>query len=689
MTAPAADPRSPQRPPPEPSALPGAWDGFDAMLAAGVRTIPQLLLHQAARYGDRVLHRKKDFGVWQRYTWNEVLQRVRELAMGLAALGVRRGDTVAAVGENEPELFWTEYAALAIGAKVVCLYPDLTAAQMEFMLQHSEAVVVVCEDQEQVDKVLELQPKLPAVAAVVYWDDRGMWKYDHPLLRRFDAVTALGVATLRETPDAFDREVRAGRGEDTAVLSYTSGTTGLPKACALTHLNMIEGSARMTGVIRLVPFTRYLSYISPAWATEQFFGLTLGLLVPFVVNFPEEPETVQENIREIGAQVLMLSPRQWENLASVVEAKMMDAGRLRRAVFRWGMAIGRRIRLAVLEGQPAGPWAKLQYAVADALVLAHLRDNLGLRDAYFPVSGGSGMAPDVFRFFHAMGVPLRNIYGTTEMGLFSLHQGDAYDLETVGHWLPVPPQLGPRLEYRISDEGELLVRGGSGFNGYYRNPEASQKKLLDGWYRTGDSVHLTDNGQIVYLERMDDMRELANGHRYPPQFIENRLRFSPFVKDAMTLGDLGKPWVAAFINVDATTLGRWAEQNGVSYSTFADLSQNDRVRELIRREIAEVNRLLPADSRVRRFVNLPKELDADEDELTRSRKLRRGYLEQKYLAFIEAIYGGRERFEAQVPVRYQDGRTGVLTAQVHVDDVETAGVGSPATSGRRSELTHG
>lgn len=673
----------------DPQALPGAWNDFDAMLAAGVRTIPQLLAHQAARYGDRVLHRKKDFGIWQRFTWNEVMQRVRELAMGLAALGVRRGDTVAAVGENEPELFWAEYAALAIGAKVVCLYPDLTAAQMEFMLQHSEAVVVVCEDQEQVDKVLELEPKLPAVTAVVYWDDRGMWKYDHRLLRRLDEVMALGAGALREDAGAFDREVRAGRGEDTAVLSYTSGTTGLPKACALTHLNLIEGSARMTGVMRFEPFTRYLSYISPAWATEQFFGLTLGLLVPFVVNFPEEPETVQENIREIGAQVLMLNPRQWENLASVVEAKMMDAGPLRRAVFRWGMAVGQRTRLAALEGRQTGPWAKLQYAIADALVLAHLRDNLGLQGAYFPVSGGSGMAPEVFRFFHAMGVPLRNIYGTTEMGLFSLHQGEAFDLETVGHWLPVPPQLGQPLEYRISDEGELLVRGGAGFNGYYRNPEASEKKLIDGWYRTGDSVHLTDNGEIVYLERLDDMRELSNGHRYPPQFIENRLRFSPFVKDAMTLGDPAKPWVAAFINIDATTLGRWAEQNGISYSTFADLSQNKSVRELIRREIAEVNRLLPADSRVRRFVNLPKELDADEDELTRSRKLRRGYLEQKYVAFIEAIYGGRERFDAQVPVRYQDGRTGMLMAQVHVNDVEAGDGTPPAASGRRPEVTHG
>ncbi len=653
-------------------ALPGAWDDLDAILAAGVRTLPQLLIHQAARYPDQVLHRKKDFGIWQKYTWQQVLHHVRDFALGLAALGVERGQTVAIVGENEPELFWSQYAALSIGAQVVCLYPDLTAQQMEYVLVHAEAVAVVCEDQEQVDKVLELEPRLAAVSTVVYWDDRGMWKYDHHKLRTFGSVSMLGRSSLQDRPDAFDAAVKAGRGTDIAVLSYTSGTSSLPKACVLSHLNMIEGASRMTGALSFRPFTQYLSYISPAWATEQFFGLTLGLLVPFVVNFPEEPETVQDNIREIGTQVLMLSPRQWENLASVVEAKMMDAGPVRQAIVRWGMAIGRRVRLPMLEGRHPGLGWQAAYWLADALVLRHLRDNLGLQDAYFPVSGGSGMAPDVFRFFHAMGVPLRNIYGASEMGLFSMHQGGAYNLETVGSWLPVHPVLGKPLEHRITEQGELLVRGGAGFNGYHRNPEASARKQDDGWYRTEDAVHLTDGGEVVYLERLEDMRQLANGHRYPPQFIENRLRFSPFIKDAMTLGDAGKTFVGAFINIDAGTLGLWAEQKGIGYSTFADLSQNPAVRALIGTEIERVNQLLPADSRVRRFVNLPKELDPDEDELTRTRKLRRNHLEQKYVNFVEAIYDGSTEFAATIPVKYQDGRTATLSAQVFVNDMSGA-----------------
>jgi long-chain acyl-CoA synthetase len=657
-----------------PQPLPGAWDDLDAILDAGVDTIPKLLRHQASRFRERVLHRKKDFGIWQCYTWGEVYDQVRALACGLAELGVKRGETVALVGENEPQLFWSQYAAQCIGAKVVCLYPDLTAAQMKYVLQHAEAVVVVCEDQEQADKALELEPKLGAVHAIVCWDNRGMWTYRHPKLISFDAVQARGRARIERLPDEFDHEVAAGKSDDIAVLGYTSGTTGLPKACILTHGDLLSTPTRLFGAVRFKPFTRYLSYISPAWGTEQFFGLTLGLIAPFVVNFPEGPETVQENIREIGTEALMLSPRQWESLAALVEAKMMDAGRIRRGCYGAAMRVGRRVNLTVLGGGRVGIAWRLLYALADLAVLRHLRDNLGLQSANIAVSGGSGMAPEVFRFFQAMGVPLRNIYGATEVGLLTLHQGSAYDLETVGSWLPVHKRLGAPIEYRVSEEGELQVRGGTGFSGYYKNPEDSATKLVDGWYRTGDAVHLTERGEVVYLERVEDMRELAGGHRYPPQFIENRLRFSPFIKDAMTLGDTGKPFVAAFINIDSSTLGRWAEQRGIGYTSFTDLSQNPAIRELIRQELRTVNDLLPVGSRVRRFINLPKELDPDEDELTRSRKLRRKHLEQKYSIFIDAIYSGAREFSATVPIKYQDGRTGTLNAMVHVNDLD-----SPAT----------
>jgi len=645
------------------------WGDLPRLFEQGVQTLPQLLIHQAKRFGDQTFHRKKDFGIWQCYSFNEVLDNVRTFAMGLAALGVRRGETVGMIGENDPELFWGEYAAQAIGAKTVCLYPDFTSTQMEYLLNHAEAVVMICEDQEQVDKVLEIEDKLPLVHHIIYWDDKGMWKYRHPKMMTYRAVQELGRRHLEENPGQFKAEVAAGKGGDPAVISYTSGTTGLPKGCVMTHDNLFDTSLRVAGAIRLKPFTQALSYISPAWAAEQMFGITQALLVPFIVNFPEEPETVQENLREIGTEAVTFTPRQWESMASLVESKMLDAGPVRRWFFRRGMQVGRKVNLARLDGQKIPLGWRLLYPLADKTVLYPLRDNLGLQAAYYCQSGGSGMAPDVFRFFHGMGVKLRNVFGTTEMGLFTLHQGDTYDLETVGKWMPVYHRFGQSLEFKISGEGELLVKGGSGFSGYYKNPEASAKRMVDGYYATGDAVYMTDKHEMVYLDRLEDMRKLSSGHSYPPQFIENRLRFSPFIKEVMTLGDADKAFVAAMINIDIGTIGPWAEQRTIAYTTFTDLSQNTAVRQLIKAEIEKVNYFLPVGSKVKRFFNLPKELDPDEDELTRSRKIRRGFLEDKYADFITAVYDGRTEFKAEVPVKYQDGRTGVLKTNIYIEDL--------------------
>ena len=649
------------------------WGNIPDVFTQGVETIPQLLLHQADRYRDRVLHRKKDFGIWQCFTWDQVVEEVKTFAMGLASLGVKRGQTVGLIGENEPELFWSQYGILALGAKGTAMYPDLTAEQMEYMLVHSESMIVVCEDQEQVDKALEVEEKLPKIQKIIYWDDRGMWKYDHPKLVTFQKVQDMGREYIQKHPNMFEEEVAAGQGDDIAVLSYTSGTTGLPKGCIMTHYGIFDSVMRIIGSVEMKPFTQYLSYISPAWATEQMFGITMGLLLPLVVNFPEEPSTVTENIREIGTEALVLTPRQWESLASLVESKMMDAGPIRRWLFKWGMAIGEKVNLALLEGRDIPFLGRCLYPLADKAVLHSLRDNLGLQDAYYAVSGGAGMAPDVFRFFHIMGVKLRNVFGTTEMGLFTLHQGDTYDLETVGKWMKVHPHLGTELKFKASEEGELLVKGGNGFAGYFKNEEATQEVYKDGWYYTGDAVNITDKNEIVYLDRVKDMRELSTGHRFPPQFIETRLRFSPFVKDAMTLGDKDKPFVAAFINIDIGTLGPWAEQRKIGYTTFTDLSQNKKIREVIIGEIRKMNYFLPEGSKVLRFINLPKELDPDEDELTRSRKLRRGFLEEKYAEFVSSIYSGKSDFKAEVPVKYQDGRTGMLNAVVYINDLGQEG----------------
>ena len=652
------------------------WGNLPDILEQGVETLPQLLIHQARRFGNRVLHRKKDFGIWQRYTWNDVLEQVKTFAMGLASLGVTRGQTVAIVGENEPELFWSEYAAQAIGAKVVCLYPDLTPPQMEYVLIHSEAVIVICEGQEQVDKVLELEDKLRSIHRIIYWDDRGMWKYSHPKLMTFQQVQEMGKEYIRQHPETFEDEVAAGKGSNIAVLRYTSGTTGPPEGCIVTYDNLFDMMFRVTGTISLKPFTQYLSYNSPAWAAEQIFGLTIGLFVPFVVNFPEGQDTVLEDIREIGTEALALTPRQWESLASFVESKMKDAGPIRRWFYEWGMAVGSRNNLALLERKKVPLKWHLLYLLADKVLLYPLRHNLGLQAIYWAASAGTGIAPDVLRFFHSMGVKLRNSYGTTEIGLVAMHQGETYSLETVGKCFSVHPRFGPPLEYRITDEGELLVRGGSRFAGYYKDKEATAKKVNDDWFRTGDVVNITDKNELLYLDRLDDMRKLSTGYSYSPQSIDNRLRFSPFIKDAITIGDQDKPFVAALINIDTSALGSWAVRRRMSYTTFTELSQNSEVRKLIKIEIEKVNYFLPEESKVKRFISLPKEPDSDEGKLISSRKLWRGLLEQRYAELISAIYTGKTEVLVKVPVRYQEGRPRVHNAMVYINDLVQEGKGN-------------
>lgn len=632
-----------------------------------------MLVARAKERPERICQREKDYGIWKPFTWAQVATHVRNLALGLYDMGLRRGDTAAIVGENEPEHFWAEFAIQSVGAKVVSLYPDLTPDEMAYILDDSEATFLIAEDQEQVDKGLEVALDNHRIHSIIYWDDKGMWSYEHPLLVTFEDVEKRGAALHAREPGLFDELVAAGEGSDIAVISYTSGTTGKPKGALIDHDGLFDNCARTLGAIPMRPELDYLSYISPAWGTEQFFGITLGLVLPMVVNFPEEPEQVQHNIRELAVEAMVFSPRQWESLASLVQARMLDAGRIRQAIYRWGMRIGHAVNVKRIEGgQPL--WLhRLLYPLADALVLKPLRDNLGLTRAKVALSGGSAMGPDVYRFFHAMGVPLRNVYGTSEMGLFTVHQGDIYDVESVGHWMRTGSRW-PDLEWRITDESELYVKGGPGFRGYHNKPEKTEAKMVDGWFRTEDAVTMTDASELVFLDRMEDMRELSTGHTFPPQFMETRLRFSPYIKDVMVLGDNTKPFVGALVQIDGEMVGRWAEQRTIGYSTFTDLSQKPEVRALVREEIEKVNRLLPEPSRLARFANFPKELDPDEGELTRTRKLRREFLEDRYSPLIGAIYSGTDEVYIDIPITYQDGRKGSLRVDVAIEDVDTPSV---------------
>jgi len=631
-------------------------------------TIPKYLKASKERWGDQVYMRRKDLGIWRRYSWEEVYEEVRAFSLGLMELGLKPGETVAISGENEPEFFWAEYAAQAAGGKVVCLYPDSVPQEVQYILDNSDAVYFVAEDQEQVDKVLEIKDQLPNLRKCIYWDPRSMWQYQDPFLMLFADVQESGRLYGEKHPDLFEKRMAEGKGNDIAVLSYTSGTTGLPKGVIFSHDYLIDNAFRLITSVHFRPFTRYLSYISPAWGTEQYF-LVIGLIMPFIYNFPEEPETVMGNIRELGAEALVFGPRQWESFASTVQARMFDAGPIRRLFYKAGMKVGMEVAAERTEGVKTNIFYRLLHPLAEQFILMPIRDNLGLRKSYYVLNGGAPAAPDVFRFFHAMGVKLQNAYGTTEMGLLTHQMGDRFEVETLGKWLNVHPSFGTPLEWKIDQNGELLVRGGTGFIGYYKNQEATAKAMKEGWYRTGDSVAMKGDEEVVFLDRVSDLRKLSSGYLFPPQYIETRLRFSPFVKDAMILGDETKPFVAVLINIDAETVGRWAERKGISYSTFPDLSQKAGVCELIQKEIEGVNEVLEDASRVKRFVNLPKEFDPDEAELTRTRKLRRSFLEERYEGLIKAIYSGNENFVSEVPVKYRDGRTGVMKTNIQIINV--------------------
>jgi len=637
---------------------------------ASVPTLPQKLLAHAQEHPQRLAQRVKRKGVWRCYTWADVFDRMRSIALGAAAQGLQRGETAIVIGENEPEHYWALFAAQSLGAKTVSIYPDATVDELHYLCEDSQARFIFAQDQEQVDKALALLERLPDIRGIAYWDNSGMWSYRHPLLQSFDDLTAEGRRQHERHSQRFEREVNAGHADDLALLTYTSGTTSKPKGVMISHRWLIDNALRMKSTLPLHEGMEYLSYTPLAWITEQLLGVTLGLITPLVVNFPEGPDQVLPNLRELAPHIVLFGPRQWENIAATIEARMLAANWMARSIYRWGIRIGHDVHVARLEGRTA-PWqSRLLLPLAEALALHPVRDQFGFIRSSVAVSGGTAMAPDVFRLFHAMGVPLRNLYGCSEFGLIAGHRGERYDLETVGPLLDVDPAFGAPLESRIEDNGELLLRGGTGFLGYWGKPDKTAAIQRDGWYVSGDAVRKTKRGELVYLDRVEHLVKLASGHPYPPQFIETRLRFSPFIKDVMVLGDATRPWVGALINIDMAVTSRWAEERRIAFSTFTDLSQRPEVLQLVQGEIRRINQLLPESSQVVRFANFPKELDPDEGELTRTRKLRREFLEVRYRALIDGLYAGATDVACDIAVTYQDGRQGVLHATVVATDIE-------------------
>ena len=614
-------------------------------------TFPKLLVRNAGLFGERkVAMREKEFGIWQEFSWKEYHDHVKYFSLGMVSLGLNAGDKVAIIGDNRPEWVWGEVAAQAAGAVPLGLYQDSTLKEVSYIIDHSDASFVLAEDQEQVDKILDMKEQLPKVRYVIYSDPRGMRGYKQPFLLDFKEVENFGRELEQRDPGLFAKNVGATKYEDLAFICYTSGTTGFPKGAMLSFRNFLSMAANLMEVDNKFARDEFVSFLPLAWIGEQMMCLSSALLTGFTVNFPEKPETVQENIREIGPTIMFSPPRIWENMTSTVQVKVMDASALKRRMYNWALPVGYAYSDAVFRKEAISPFLRLKQTLAYVLVFRALKDRLGLLRIRSASTGGAALGPDVFKFFNAMGVNLKQIYGQTEIsGISCIHREGDINFDSVGK--PIP-----ETEIELSDSGEILSRSPSVFLGYYKNPEETEKTLSGGWLHSGDAGYFTEDGHLIVIDRVKDVMHLTGGTRFSPQFIENKLKFSPYIKECVCLGN-ERDFIASMICIDYPNVGKWAESRRISYTTYTDLAAKPEVLELLAKEVEKVNATLPQTTRVKKFVPLYKELDADDDELTRTRKVRRAFVGERYKHVIEGMYGGAEAIPIDATIKYQDGKT--------------------------------
>ncbi|HEX76572.1 MAG TPA: long-chain fatty acid--CoA ligase [Dehalococcoidia bacterium] len=624
-------------------------------------TLPKLLRRNYERWGDRVVAiRDKDFGIWQEYTWKYEYEQVKYFGLGLLSLGLKPGDRVAILGDNEPEWYWAAFATQAVHGIVVALFTDAIPDEIEYIVNHSEAKFAVARDQEQVDKFLRIWDKLSHTERVIWWYWKGMGAYTEPFLMDWKKVIEMGRQYEEEHPGVFEQLISETKPDDLANIYYTSGTTGLPKGAMCTHQALI-GSTRVT--LDLVPISEtddILCYLPPAWVGESFFGFVPHLLNGAKLNCLEEPETVHHDIREVAPCLILGGPRQWEGWVSMVRAKIDEAGIFERLAYKAFMPIGLRVGKLSVAGKRPDPFLRFLYWIGDFILFKPIRDYIGLTNARFPATAGSVLGPDTIEFFRGIGVELKQVYGSTEGGMISGHRGDDFKLETVGPPLDV-------VQVRVAEDGEILVRSPFPFSGFHKQMELYKEVVdNDGWWYSGDAGHIEEeSGHLVYLDRKSELGELRTGVKYSPQYIESRLRFSPYIKDSIIIGQ-DRDYVTAIVDIDFANVGRWAERRRVPYTTFTDLSQKLEVAQLVREDIDRVNQFVPADTRVMKFVCLHKEFDADEGDLTRTRKLKRTSLEKRYHELVDAMYSGSEELFVEAPITYQDGRVGTVRTHLRI-----------------------
>src|SRR5262245_12099194 len=604
------------------------------------RTLPQLLVDQARRLGpDKVALREKKYGIWQEVTWAQYAARVRAVCLGLLGLGLQRGDKVAAICGNRPAWLYVELAAQSAGAVPVGIYVDSLPSQVTSIIDHSEARFVLVEDQEQADKVLAVRSALPRLERIIVDDMRGLETYQDPMVCSLDALAHLGRELDAREGALYDEQLKRGQDTDVALLAYTSGTTGTSKAAMLSHRNLLVMAAGVTGVDPLGATDEIFSFLPFAWVGEQLLSVAIALHVGATVSFPEEPETVREDLREIGPHVMIAPPRFWEAMCSEYQVKIDDSGLLKRAATRAAVRIGERVAAG---RAPAGLRKRLLYGLAYLLAFRTILDKLGLSRIRYAYAGGAPLGTEIFQFFRTLGLNLKQVYGQTETsGICVLHPDEEVRAETVG-------KPTPGTQIRISDAGEVMVAGESVFVGYYKNPNATHHALEDGWLRTGDAGTVDREGHLIIIDRLQDVLTLHDGSRFSAALIENKLKFSPHVREAVVIGE-GRPHVVALIQIDMGNVGNWAEANRLAFTTFKDLSRKPEVSALVGETVARVNESLPPAARIRSFALFDKELDADDDELTRTQKVRRVTILTKYKDMIDDLYAPEARVPAGSP----------------------------------------
>ena len=626
-------------------------------------TIPKLFYRIAQKYGrNKVAMREKEFGIWRPITWHDYLENVRYLTLGMVRLGLRKGDKVAMIGDNRPEGLWAEMAALCAGGVAVWLFQDCLVDEIQYIIDHSDTRFLFGEGQEEVDKSISIFDGCPKLERVIWDDPKGMRNYDQDYLMSLKELQRLGRELDKKEPGLFEEMINKGRGDDIALLFYTSGTTGRPKGALLSHWNMLTMGKNLMSLDPCFETDDFVSYLPFAWIGEQMMSVSCGLQVGFTINFPEEPETAQENIREIGPHVMFAPPRLYEQMTRTVQVKYLDSTWIKKKIYELAKSIGYHVADLKFQKKPIPWYWKCLRWLAYISMQKKLKDHLGLSRIRYAYTGGAAMGPDHFRFFHAMGVNLKQIYGQTEIaGISVVHRDGDIKFDTVG--TPIPG-----TEVKITEDGEIISRSDSVFQGYYKNPEATAKTLKDGWLYSGDRGFIDEDNHLVVFDRSKDVMTLSDGRPFSPQYLETRLKFSPYIKDAWVIGDK-RDYVTAVMCIDYSVVGKWADENKLSYTSYPELSQKPEVYDLVEKQIRNANKDLPEVARVRKFVNLYKEFDADDDELTRTRKLRRAFVEKRYGEIVDALYLDSNVVHIDTTITYEDGRKSHIKTDLHIQEV--------------------